>query len=291
MASGRTTTQELRDSEPTIIAGARLVREYEGNYAQLSDKITLAEGTGMSWNEVSFAKIDAFAVSEDQEVNNPQQLSDTLFSISPTQIAVHTVITDRVYKRLSKNAVGKIGPLAQNAMQRKKDGDGRTAADAFTQAGPGSTSTLTSGHINAYAAIIRLGGANEPSNPPHRAVLNSYQIKDLADELRGGIGTYPVTDGETARVYREGFRGKIDGVEIFQNDLIAITSNSSKGSIFAKDAFVLVQGRAPRSVILRNEKLGGGASEVLMYDEYAWGERSSGNWAREIISDTTTPTS
>jgi len=28
-----------------------------------------------------------------------------------------------------------------------------------------------------------------------------------------------------------------------------------------------------------------------MYDEYAYGERSAGNWLFEVISDATTPTS
>jgi hypothetical protein len=41
---------------------------------------------------------------------------------------------------------------------------------------------------------------------------------------------------------------------------------------------------------VRNEKLGGGATEVLHYDEYAYGIRYSG-WLFELYSDATTPTS
>jgi hypothetical protein len=49
-----TTTGALADSLPTMIASARIVREYEGVMPQLCDKQTLAEGTGTGWNEVSF---------------------------------------------------------------------------------------------------------------------------------------------------------------------------------------------------------------------------------------------
>jgi hypothetical protein len=53
----------------------------------------------------------------------------------------------------------------------------------------------------------------------------------------------------------------------------------------------LVQARMPWVKTIRNEKLGGGATEVLHRDEYAYGERSVGNWLYEIISDVTVPTS
>lgn len=292
MVSGRTTTQELTDSIPTIIASARIVREYEGVMQRLCDKETLGEGTGLTWNEVDFAKLDAFRVSETTELNNPQQLSDSLFTITPNVIGMHTVITDRVYKRLSKNAVAKIGPLAQNAIERLKDQDGLTMLDGATTSLPGAGNTLTTGHISAAATRVRYGGGNEPSKSPIRFVGHAFMFRDLYDELTAGIGTYPVPDGDTARVFKEGFRGQIDGCMLFEDNLITIdSSDDAKGGVFAQEAIVLVQGRAPRSIPIRNEKLGGGASEVVFYDEYAYGERSSGNWLYEIYADCTAPTS
>ena len=259
---------------------------------QLVSKETLGEGTGLTWNEVSFAKLDAFRVTETTELNNPQQLSDSLFTITPNVIGMHTVITDRVYKRLSKNAVAKIGPLAQNAVQRLKDQDGLTMLDGATTSLPGAGNTLTTGHISAAATRVRYGGGTEPSKSPIRAVLHAYQFRDLFDEVTGGLGTYPLPEGETARVFREGFRGQIDGCQLYEDNLITIDSSDDvKGGVFAQEAIVLVQGRAPRTIPIRNEKLGGGASEVIFYDEYAYGERSSGNWLYEILSDATAPTS
>jgi len=73
-----------------------------------------------------------------------------------------------------------------------------------------------------------------------------------------------------------------------------ITGDDAKGGVFASGAngaVILVQARMPWVKTIRNEKLGGGATEVLHRDEYAYGERSSGNWLYEIISDASVPTS
>src|SRR3990167_11241296 len=129
MASGFTTTDALADSLPTVISSARIVREYEGTMQQLSDRKTLGEGIGLSWHEISLAALEALTVTENTELDNPQQMSDTLFTITPSVVAVHTVITDRVAARISKNAFAQTGGLAQNAAEREKDEDGLTVLD------------------------------------------------------------------------------------------------------------------------------------------------------------------
>ena len=292
MASGETNAGSLGDSLPTMVASARIVREYEGTVQRLVENQTLGEGTGLSWREVSFAALASQNITETTQLDNPQQLSDALISVTPSVIGIHTVVTDRVKARIAKNALAKIGGLAQNAVERKKAQDGHTMLDGATTSLPGTGNTLTSGHIAAAASRARLGGTAEPSNPPHYAVLHPYQIKDLFDVVTAGVGTYNIPEGETARVFKEGFRGSISGVQIFEDNLLAADATPDvKGGVFAKEAIILVQGRSPRMVNLRNEKLGGGADEVILYDEYAYGERSVGNWLYEIMSDATAPTS
>ena len=128
--------------------------------------------------------------------------------------------------------------------------------------------------------------------PPYRCVLHGYQLKDIEDELLSGIGTYILGEGETARVFKQGFKGMCRGAQVYEAGNISIdSSDDAKGGVFARDALVLVQGKVPWAKTIRNEKLGGGATEVLHYDEYAYGERSSGNWGFELYSDATAPTS
>ena len=291
MATGNNTTDSLADSLPSVISDARIVREQEGGIDQLCDRKTLGQGIGLSWNEISLAALTAMAVTEDTVMDNPQQLADTLFTITPTVIGIETLITDRVAARISKNVFAKTGGLAQNAMQRKKDQDGITVLDGATTALCGAGSTLTTGHITAAVRRIT-SNATEIGKPPIYIVLHGYQIKDLEDELLAGVGTYAIPEGMTARVFTEGYRGKIASAAIYENGNITIdSSDDAKGGVFAKEAIVLVQGRSPRAETRRRPNIGGGATSIYHYDEYAYGERSAGNWLYEVYSDATAPTS
>lgn len=285
-----TTTTALADSLPTMIASARIIREYEGVMPQLVDKVTLSEGTGTGWNEVSFAQLTAQDITETTTLDNPQTLSDSLLTVTPTVAGIETCITDRVAARISKNAYAQIGSLAQNAIQRKKDEDGLTVLDGFSNSYCGAGSTLTSGHISAAMALIQ-GNTSEPAKPPFRCVLHPYQIKDIEDEIIAGVGTYPIEEGLTARVFSEGFRGMVAGAQLYPDGNMTIDSAAdAKGGVFAQEAILLVQGRAPRMVAVRAEDIGGGATKVYHYDEYAYGERLD-TWGCEIYSDATAPTS
>ena len=77
MAAGDTITQSLADSLDTVVASARQVREQEGVMPNLVDKVTLDEGTGTSWREISMAQLTAQAITETTRLDNPQQMSDT----------------------------------------------------------------------------------------------------------------------------------------------------------------------------------------------------------------------
>lgn len=290
MPSGYTTTDALADSLPTVIMEARLVREYEGVMPQLVDKATLGEGMGLTWHEVSLAALTATSVTETTELNNPQQMSDTDFSITPTVVGIQTLITNRVAARISKNAYAKLGSLAQNAIQRKKDEDGIVVLDGASTSLSGAGTTLVSGVIGAAKARIS-GNATEKGNPPYRAVLHGYQILDLQAEHTAPVGTYPIGEGPTARVFAEGWRGRINDVEIFEDGNITIdSSDDAKGGVFAREAIVLVQGRSPWTLHEPKPNIGGGGTAVYLYDEYAYGERSAGNWLYEVYSDAAVPT-
>ena len=291
MAAGDTITQSLADSLDTVVASARQVREYEGVMPNLVDKVTLGEGTGLSWREVDMAQLTAQAITETTILDNPQQMSDSLRTITPTVTGIQTLITDRVATRLNPKAYAQLGSLAQNAIQRKKDEDGLTVLDGATTSLPGAGTTLTSGHISA--AVYRVSSnTTEPANPPYRCVLHGFQIKDIFDELTYGVGRESIPEGLTARVFTEGFRGQIASAQIYEDGNISIdSSDDAKGGVFAQEAIVLVQGRASRATSVRREDIGAGATVVYLYDEYAYGERSAGNWLYEIESDATAPTS
>ena len=297
MASGNTVTDSLADSIPTMIASARIVREFAGVMPNLVDRQRLDENTGTTWNEVSMAKLNAQAVSENTELDNPQQMEDTLFSVTPTVIGVHTVITDRVALRISANAYAQTGSLAQNAIERKKDEDGLAAIDGATTA-LGGANALDSGEVAAAAYRITSNTTEPaPANAPINAVFHGFSLKDIDDELiNAGLDTTtgqgaPLTMGVAVEAYQNRYRGTIAGARLYEDGNLTIASNRAKGGVFSQMALVLVEGRSPYIETKRLPELGGGATAMYHYDEYAYGERGSGNWLYEVQADATAPTS
>jgi len=292
MASGYTTTSAVADSLPEWIMSARKVREYDGMMPQLVDRQTLGEGLGNTWQEVSFAQLNAQAVTESTVLENYQQIADTNLAITPSVIGIAVLITQRVRARIAKVALGELGGLAQAAVGRKKNDDGLTAVDGATTSLAGAGTTLTSGHIAAASSRIR-GNTTEPGPDPINCVLHPFQIKDLFDELVAGVGTYAVPDGPTSKVFQQGFKLPIDNTNIYPDGNIAVNSSTddAKGGVFSKMGLILVQGRAPRAYNEFHPEIGGGSDVVFHYDEFAYGERSPGNWLYEIYSDAAVPTS
>lgn len=291
--AGNTTTGSLADSKQLIIDSARITREFEGVFKRTCDNETLSEGTGLSWEEIALGQLTAQAVTETTVLDNPQQLSDSLFQVTPTVSGIQTIITDRVYRRLAKKTVAKIGPLAQNALQRKKDEDYLATFAAATTTLSGTGTTLTAGVIDA--AVVRItSNTVEPAMGPIHCVLHGYQLKDIADEIRAGVGTYAIPAGMTEQVYKRGFRGitEVSSANIWEDGNIAINSTpDARGGVHAQEAIVMVQGHSPKTETRRRPEIGGGADEMFYYDEYALGERSAGNWLYGILSDATAPTS
>ena len=304
MAVGNTITDSLADSVPTMIAAARIVREFAGVMPNLVDRQRLDENTGAVWNEVSMAKLSAQAVTESTELDNHQQMSDTLLSITPTVIGVHTVITDRVAMRISANAYAQTGSLAQNAIERKKDADGLTAIDGATTALGSSSAGLDTSDISSAAYQITSNTTEPaPATAPINAVFHGFQLADIDNQLTTpGIsvvssGTIteaqagaPLTVGIAAEAFQNRYRGNIAGARLYEDGNLTISSTpSAKGGVFSQMALVLVEGRSPYVETKRMPELGGGATALFHYDEYAYGERSSGNWLIEVETDATAP--
>ena len=291
MVSGNTTTGSLADSQQLIIDSARIVREFEGTFMRTTDTQRLSEGTGLSWEEISLAALTAQAVTETTVLDNPQQMSDTLFTITPTVSGIQLIVTDRVYRRMPKSVIAKMGGLGQNALQRKKDEDYHAVFASATTTLAGTGTTLTTGHIAAAASRIK-SNTTEPAMGAVYAVLHGFQIKDLRDEVVAGIGTYTVPSGMTEDMFRKGFSGTIEGANLFEDGNIAVTSTpDARGAVHAKEAVVMVQGHSPTTKNRERPEIGGGANELFLYDEYAFGERSPGNWLYSILSDATAPSS
>lgn len=289
MADGNTSTLVLTESLDIVAASARSRREYDGVVPQLVDRVDLSPNSGTAWREILFEQLAAQSVTESTILNNPQQYEDSAISITPQMVQIQTFISDKTRRNLARPALAQMGKQAGEAMMRKRDEDGLAALDgSTTQLGTGGTPVQTG---DVAAARYRISSnTTEPGMPPYYGVFHGFCIKDFYDELVSGIGTYPVPEGSTATVFMSGFTLPIANVAIFEDGNIAIDSaGDAKNFVFAKEAWVLVNGMTLRTETRREPHIAGGGDSLFLTDEYAYGERSPGNWSFEIIGDATAP--
>lgn len=291
MATGVTGTSALADSLQFIIDSARVVRPYAAVMPKLVERHTLAANTGLSFDEISLSQLTATNVTENMVMDNPQELVDTLFSVTPIMTGIHTVITRRAQRRIATETKAKIGVLAQQAMETKKDKDLLIVLDGATTSLGGAGSTFSAGLVSAGVSRI-LGNTTEGADGEIFTVIHPFQLKDVQDDIVAGIGTYTIPAGLTEETFRRGFSGSLFGSNVFTDGNITIdASDDAKGGVFARMAMVMVEGMSPTAYTEFLPAKGGGADALWMYDEYALGERSAGNWLYELYSDALAPTS
>ena len=290
-----TTTQDLANSLPIMVAAARSVREYAGVMPQTAEVHTLDANSGQDWKEVTLAQLTAQAVQETTDLQNPQAYSDTNQTIEPTLIGLPTLVSLRATRKISQKTVAEMGVLAQNGMTRKNDQDGIAVMDGFTGSAPGEGSALTTSILRHMVAKIR-GNTTEPSpdGAPVYIVLHTFQIADIEDELVKSAGdNYELTSGLSAQVFQNNVIGKIANATVLRDDNISIDSAvDAKGGVFSRAAMLLIRGTSPYVLTEERPGLGGGSIAIFHYDEYAWGERTSQGtsvWGHEVYSDATAP--
>lgn len=292
MATGETISGSLADSLPTIIADARIVREFEGTWQRTTDVRKQAEGTGLLWIENALEQLTGQDITETTQNTNPQQIVDTLLSVEPTMTQILIKITDRTFRKVAKIVTGKLGSLAGNAMARKKDEDYLALFSTFaTTVQPGAGTAFAYGYIAAAVNRIK-SNTTEPSMDNIFSVLHGFQIKDIQDTILSGVGTYTDVTGMTQETFRRGFIGTVTGSNVFEDGNITIDgSDDARGSTHSRDAVVAVMGMNIKTETRRDPSFGGGADEIFMTDEYAFVERSASNWAYGHLSDALAPTS
>jgi hypothetical protein len=289
MATGDNTTLVLADSLDTVSASGRSRREYEGIVAQLVDNVTLDANTGTSWKELLYEQLNAISIDETTLNENFQRYDDSAITITPQMVQITTFITDKAQRNLSRVGLAQMGSLAGNAMMRKKDDDGITALDTSANT-MGTTGTpISVGDVAAARYRISSNTTERGGITGISCVAHGFVIKDMFDELTAGVGTYPIPEGSTATVFTGGFNLGIAGVAVFEDGNIPIVSSDAKSYVFAKEAWVLVSGATIKTEMERMPRRGGGGNAVTMTDEFAYGQRSAGNWSFEILADATTP--
>lgn len=288
---GDTTTGSLAESLPTIRHSARMRAEFPMVMPKTSERHMLDPNTGLDWTEITVEQLTAQAITESTILDNPQQLIDALFSITPTMTGIQTFISERTERRISSNVAALLGRGAQVAVERKKDEDGLTILDTASTSLAGAGSTLTNGHVSAGVSQSRYNNGVEPLTGRVNIVLQSFQLKDIQDEVVSGIGTYPIPTGLSQEAFHQGLQGMLFGGMVFVDDNITIDSNDdAKGGIFEASAILLIDGMAVKTKTRDRPDKAGGGQDLFITAEYAYGIRHA-RGVYEVFSDAFAPTS
>ncbi len=299
MAVGETGTNSFNNALPQVYAEARRIREQKsGTWERTTTVKRQSEGEGLAYNWFTLNQIDAQNITETQTNGNFQQFAGSVQSTQPEMTQVIIKVTDRTYRKVSKNVTAQMGPSAGNAMARKKNKDYLSLFNTFsTTASPGSGNPLSHGHITAAVANA-MSNVTEPATTAIFSVLHGFQIYDIQLEQLAAIGTYPIPAGMTEEVFRNGFKGAVAGSMIFEDGNITVTSTpNAAGATHAREGVYAVMGMSLKHATDRDEYYGGGADVIILTDEYAFAENKSGTAGTTQVfcylhlSDATAPTS
>lgn len=295
-----TTTGTLGDSLPTMQFAARLVQEQKGGIRDTVDRRVLPEHMGLSWSEVDYGQLVAMSITEATDLDeNPQQVTDTARTITPLDSGILVLYTERAALRAFSDgaSIFTSGQQSMAALLRKEEEDAIIVGQAATNDLGTTAQPLTSVMVrNAKYRITSNTTERSPDGVPIHMQHHGFVLIDIEAELTAPLGTYEITSGMTADVLARSYTNAprmLGGVLIHENGHIAIDSTpDAEGFVYAGGmggAVILVEGRGMRTYPKFFEGLGGGSHGLYMYFEYAYGERSAGNWLFSVLSDATSP--
>ena len=295
--AGETSTGSLRQALPSIIGSARIVKEKKGlgTWRRTCEVHNQTPNTGLAWQEFALNQVTGADITETTNNQNFQTFSGSLLSSEPQMSQIIMKVTDRTYAKIAAVVKSKMGSLAQNAIERKKDEDYLALFSGFaTTASPGNGNPLSHSSI-ASAKQNASSNTTEPTMAEVFTILHGFQIYDIQVELLAGIGTYTVPEGITAEIFRRGFAGSVAGSNVFEDGNIAIVSSNANGATHSREGVIAVQGMGIKHETDRDIYWGGGADVISIRDEYSFVERQSGTagttqvWAYLHASDATAP--
>ena len=272
-----------------MIQSARVVREFLAVMTRLVDRKRLPNGQGRTWNEIALNNLTAQGVSETTDLrDNPQEIIDALFSITPTMAGLSIKLTRKAKRVISPNVAAETGVLGARAVARKVDVDLLAAGGSFTTDLGTAGNPLTYGLVSAASARVT-GNLTEPYDGPKYLVAKTAQIKDLQDEIVSGLGTYPIPAGITEETYRRGFSGTIAMCEAYNDDNMSVdASDDAVAFVFGREGLVHVETEMPSSYTEFLPGFGGGTDLLYYYDEYGNGIRQQ-VWGYTITADAAQP--
>ena len=251
-------------AEALFVASERsIMRPLVKNYA--------VTGGGKSVEVPIYSAVSASAVSEASDLSNTA-INPSSVTITASENGLMTTLTDLGRNASPRNVAADIGRLFGEAIAKKIDVDLTALFDGFSQEVGDGTAVLSAANVFNAVAVLRKTGVptSEISGVFHP--LNAYDLKSNL------TNTFVGRDTELSNeALRNGFVGKVAGVNIFETSNMADSSGNNpgttgdyKGAVFHKDALGLAMMQDLKIETQRDASLR--ADEIVATSVYGVGE-------------------
>ena len=268
--ANESTSSTLSELYTEIVAEALFVASERSVMRPLVKNYAISGG-GKSVEVPIYATVSAAAVSEASDLSNTA-INPSSVTITASENGIMTTLTDLGRNASPRNVAADIGRLFGEAIAKKIDVDLTALFDGFSTEVNDGTAVLSAANVFNAVAQLRKNGVPTADISGVFHPLNAYDLKS------GLTNTFVGRDTELSNeALRNGFVGKVAGVNIFETSNMADSSGNNpgttgdyKGAIFHKDALGLAMMQDLKIETQRDASLR--ADEIVATSVYGVGE-------------------
>lgn len=268
--ANESTSSTLSELYTEIVAEALFVASERSVMRPLVKNYAISGG-GKAVEVPIYATVSAAAVSEATDLSNTA-INPSSVTITASENGLMTTLTDLGRNASPRNVAADIGRLFGEAIAKKIDVDLTALFDGFSTEVNDGTAVLSAANIFNAVAQLRKNGVPTAEISGVFHPLNAYDLKSNLTNTFGGRDT-----DLSNEALRNGFVGKVAGVNIFETSNLADSSGNNpgttgdyKGAVFHKDALGLAMMQDLKIETQRDASLR--ADEIVATSVYGVGE-------------------
>ena len=257
------TTGNLENASKIIIAAARYTEEHNAPAMALIESFSLPKGA----KQVTVPKVGQMTVSDltdGQDIVDEEEIGMTTVDLTAAEVGAKVILTDKLVREQQNNVFTIIGKQLCDAMARKKDTDVHAlygSLNSGTTLGGSAAMSLAN-----VAGAIAFAKANKFGSQIY-ILQHPNAVFDIANAAVTS-SQYAIPHGWSEDLLGNFWSGirPLNGVPIFEDGNLAVSSNNAVGVIAAKDALAVLKSVDTRTERQRDASLR--ATEVVITSDY-----------------------